>query len=63
MSAKNFAICAKAIIHLLLHNLHDCTFKSVKAETFIFRKFARNIEFHLLKQEVKSKNALDVRTF
>ena len=38
MSAKNFAIYPKAIIHLLLHNLHDCTFKSVKAETFHFQK-------------------------
>ena len=29
MSAKIsvFVICVKAIIHLLLHNLHDCTFK------------------------------------
>ena len=24
-----FVICAKAIIYLLLYNLHDCTFKAV----------------------------------
>ena len=53
MSAKNFAICAKAIIHLLLHNLHDCTFKSVKAETFHFQKIRP--KYWISSSEARSK--------
>ena len=30
-----FVICVQAIIHLLLHNLHDCTFKTYE-HSFMF---------------------------
>ena len=35
MTAKNpeFVICVEAIIYLLLHNLHDCTFEVISEKT------------------------------
>ena len=30
-------ICVEAIIYLLLHNLHDCTFKVLKPESEILK--------------------------
>ena len=37
MNAKMlvFVICVEAIIHLVLYNVHDCTFKNLHPEAYL----------------------------
>ena len=42
-----FVICVKAIIYLLLYNLHDCTFK---VRILDIPKLSRNAKGYLISQ-------------